>query len=90
MIEVRQFDNGRIELVSDDAKGENGAVSDVLSGTQMGDRWDGAPFEDGELVIALSRDEAEQVEGLFAGSDEHGYLFGDVLAQLDDVAHADG
>lgn len=52
MLEVRRFGE-RTELVSDDARGENLIVSEALEGTPLGHAWDEAPFEDGELVVAI-------------------------------------
>jgi hypothetical protein len=88
MLELRRFDD-RTELVSDDARGENGAVVDTLDGTDVGARWAAAPFEDGELVLEVSEADLKQIESLFAGDEDNGYLYGDVLAEIDEVLHGD-
>jgi hypothetical protein len=56
-----ETNNGKHVLVSDDANAENAIVGDATEGTPFGDRWEDAPFADGEVRCEVMPGELSQL-----------------------------
>lgn len=86
MLEVRQFTKGgTVELVSDDAQGENMIVSDQLLQANLdgiADRWNETEMDGGEVAVEIKPEEFGPVGDALAGAD---YCW-DAASRLDELA----